>query len=65
MTALRQLRTSKGLQQKFVAESCKFNNNQLARYEAGKNKPCLSHAIRIAEFYGVKTVEELKKLFEL
>ena len=65
MTALRQLRTSKGLQQKFVSESCKINNNQLARYEAGENKPCLRHTIKIAEFYGIETVSELKKLFDI
>ena len=62
---LRQLRTSKGLQQKFVAEACGINVNQLVRYEAGESKPCLRHAIKIAEFYGVKTVEELKNLFEI
>ena len=65
MTALRQLRTSRGLKQKFVSETCKINNNQLARYEAGQNKPCLSHAVKIAEFYGVETLEQLRKLFEI
>jgi len=65
MTALRQLRKSKGLQQIFVAEACEINVNQLVRYEAGENKPCLRHAIKIAEFYGVKTVEGLRKLFEI
>lgn len=65
MTALRQLRISRGLQQKFISESCNINNNQVRRYEAGENLPCLSHAIRIAEFYGIETVAELKKLFEI
>ena len=65
MTALRQLRISRGLQQKFISESCGINNNQLVRYETGKTKPCLRHAIRIAEFYGIETVAELKKLFEI
>jgi transcriptional regulator with XRE-family HTH domain len=65
MTTLRQLRISRGLQQKFISESCGINNNQLVRYESGENKPCLSHAIKIAEFYGIKTVAELKKLFEI
>ena len=65
MTALRQLRTSRGLQQKFVSGSCGINNNQLARYEAGENKPCLRHAVKIAEFYGIETLEQLKKLFEI
>ena len=65
MTTLRQLRISRGLQQKFISESCGINNNQLARYESGENKPCLRHTIKIAEFYGIKTIEELKKLFEL
>ena len=65
MTALRQLRINKGLQQKHIAESCEINNNQIRRYEAGENKPCLSHAIKIAEFYKVETVAELKKLFEI
>ena len=65
MTTLRQLRISRGVQQKYIAESCDINNNQIRRYEAGENKPCLSHAIKIAEFYGVGTVAELKKLFEI
>ena len=65
MTALRQLRISRGLQQKHVSESCDINNNQLVRYEAGSNKPSLKHAIKIAEFYKVETIEELKKLFSL
>ena len=65
MTMLRQLRISRGLQQKFVSESCGINNNQLVRYEAGENKPCLRHAVKIAEFYGLRTVGELKMLFEI
>ena len=65
MTALRQLRISRGLQQKFVSGSCNINNNQIRRYEAGENLPSLSHAIRIAEFYRIETVAELKKLFEI
>jgi len=65
MTALRQLRISRGLQQKHVAESCDINNNQIRRYEAGENLPCLRHAVKIAEFYGIETISELKKLFEI
>ena len=65
MTALRQLRISKGIKQRYVAESCDINNNQIRRYEAGTNKPSLSHAIKIAEFYGIETLEQLKKLFEI
>ena len=65
MTTLRQLRISRGLQQKFISESCGINNNQLVRYEAGENKPCLRHAVKIAEFYGIETLEQLKKLFEI
>ena len=65
MTTLRQLRISRGLQQKHIAESCGINNNQIRRYEAGENKPSLSHAIKIAEFYGVETLEQLRKLFEI
>ena len=65
MTTLRQLRISRGLQQKHIAESCGINNNQIRRYEAGENKPSLSHAVKIAEFYEIKTVAELKKLFEI
>lgn len=65
MTALKQLRISRRYKQKEVAESCKINFNQIRRYEAGENKPCLSHAIKIAEFYGIKTVAELKILFEI
>ena len=65
MTALKQLRINKGLKQKFVSESCKINFNQIRRYEAGENKPCLSHAIKIAEFYKVETIADLKKLFDI
>ena len=65
MTALRQLRINKGLQQKFISESCGINNNQLVRYETGKTKPCLRHAVKIAEFYGIETLEQLRKLFEI
>ena len=65
MTTLRQLRIEKGMKQKHIAVSCDINNNQIRRYEAGENKPCLSHAIKIAEFYGIETVAELKKLFEI
>ena len=43
----------------------RINENQLVRYEAGVNKPCLSHAVKIAEFYGAVTISELKKLFEI
>ena len=65
MTALKQLRIDKRYQQKHLAETCGINYNQIRRYEAGENKPCLSHAIKIAEFYKVETVAELKKLFEI
>ena len=65
MTALKQLRIDNRYHQKHIADSCKINYNQVRRYEAGENKPCLSHAIKIAEFYKVETVAELKKLFEI
>ena len=65
MTALKQLRINRRYKQKEVAESCKINFNQIRRYEAGENKPSLVHAVKIAEFYGIKTLEELKKLFEI
>lgn len=65
MTALKQLRISKGIKQRYVAETCEINNNQIRRYEAGENLPSLSHAVKIAEFYRIETVAELKKLFEI
>ena len=65
MTALKQLRIDRGLTQKFVYESLEIPQDNLSRYEMGKFTPTLETACKIAEFYGLKTVAELKKLFEI
>jgi transcriptional regulator with XRE-family HTH domain len=65
MTELKKARIRKGLQQTFVAESCGLKQYNLGRYENNGKTPGLKIAVRLAEFYGIKTVEELKKLFEL
>jgi transcriptional regulator with XRE-family HTH domain len=65
MTELKKVRISKGLQQTFVAESCGLKQYNLGRYENNNKTPGLKIAIKLAEFYGIKTVEELKSLFEL
>ena len=41
-----------------------FTSN-LARYENEGIVPSLKNSVKIAEFYGIETVAELKKLFEI
>ena len=65
MTELKKVRINKGLQQTFVAESCGLKQYNLGRYENNAKTPGLKIAIKLAEFYGIKTIEELKSLFEL
>jgi len=65
MTALKKCRIDAGLQQKHVAKSCGMFTSNLARYENEGIVPSLKNSVKIAEFYGVKTVAELKKLFEI
>lgn len=65
MTELKKVRIRKGLQQTFVANECKLKQYNLGRYENNGKTPGLKIAIKLAEFYGIKTIEELKKLFEI
>jgi transcriptional regulator with XRE-family HTH domain len=65
MSALKDIRIERGLQQKFVAEKCGMFTSNLANYENRSIIPSLQNACKLAEFYGIKTVAELKKLFEI
>ena len=65
MTTLKKYRIDAGLQQKHVAKSCGMFTSNLARYENEGIVPSLKNSIKIAEFYKVETVAELKKLFEI
>ena len=65
MTELKRTRVLKGLQQTYVAEKCGLKQYNLGRYENNGKTPGLKIAIRLAEFYGIKTIEDLKKLFEI
>ena len=65
MSALKEIRIKKGLQQKHVAKSCGMFTSNLANYENQGIIPSLQNACKLAEFYGIKTVTELKKLFEI
>ena len=65
MTELKKVRIRKGLQQTFVAESCGLKQYNLGRYENNGKTPGLKIAIKLAEFYGITTIEELKSLFEI
>ena len=65
MTELKKVRIKKGLQQTFVAESCGLKQYNLGRYENNGKTPGLKIAVKIAKFYGLKTIEDLEELFEL
>ena len=64
MTKLKQLRAKKGLQQKFVAGALGITPQKYGQYELGAFIPNLEMACRIAEFYGLEKIEELKNLFK-
>lgn len=64
MTKLKQLRIEKGLQQKYVAGVLGITPQKYGQYELGVFTPNLEMSCRIAEFYNLKTIKELKELFK-
>ena len=64
MTALKKLRIKRGYTQKYVHEALGISQSDFSRYEAGKFKPTLETACKIAEFYGLKSIKQLKELFK-
>lgn len=60
---LKELRKSKGITQLYLAKELGIHSYTLSDYESGRAECKLSTAFKIAEFFGIKTVEEMKKLF--
>lgn len=52
---LRELRIENGLKQSDVAQELGLSSSAIAKYEQGKNEPCLDLVIKTAEFFGVTT----------
>lgn len=52
-THLREVRKSKGLTQKEVAEALLISKDSLSRYERGEQNPRLDVAIRLSKYYNV------------
>ena len=52
-THLREVRKSKGLTQKEVAEALLISKDSLSRYERGEQDPRLDVAIRLSKYYNV------------
>lgn len=59
-THLREVRKSKGLTQKEVAEALLISKDSLSRYERGEQDPRLEVAIRLSKYYEVA----MEALFE-
>ena len=60
-THLREVRKSKGLTQKEVAEALLISKDSLSRYERGKQDPRLDVALRLSKYYKVS----MEMLYEL
>ena len=52
-THLQEVRKSKGLTQKEVAEALLISKDSLSRYERGEQNPRLDVAIRLSKYYNV------------
>ena len=52
-THLREVRKSKGLTQKEVADALLISKDSLSRYERGEQDPRLDVAIRLSKYYDV------------
>ena len=57
-THLREVRKSKGLTQKEVADALLISKDSLSRYERGEQDPRLEIAIRLSKYYSV-SMEQL------
>ena len=53
ITHLREVRKSKGLTQKEVADALLISKDSLSRYERGEQDPRLDVAIRLSKYYEV------------
>ena len=60
-THLREVRKSKGLTQKEVADALLISKDSLSRYERGEQDPRLDVAIRLSKYYEVS----MELLYEL
>lgn len=60
-THLREVRKSKGLTQKEVADALLISKDSLSRYERGEQDPRLDVAIRLSKYYKVS----MELLYEL
>ncbi len=60
-THLREVRKSKGLTQKEVAEALLISKDSLSRYERGEQDPRLDVAIRLSKYYDV-SMDKLYKI---
>lgn len=60
-THLREVRKSKGLTQKEVAEALLISKDSLSRYERGEQDPRLDVALRLSKYYKVS----MEMLYEL
>ena len=63
-THLREVRKSKGLTQKEVAEALLISKDSLSRYERGEQDPRLDVAIRLSKYYDV-SMELLYEIKEM
>ena len=63
-THLREVRKSKGLTQKEVADSLLISKDSLSRYERGEQDPRLDVAIRLSKYYEV-SMELLYEIKEM
>lgn len=60
-THLREVRKSKGLTQKEVADALLISKDSLSRYERGEQDPRLDVAIRLSKYYKIS----MDMLFEI
>lgn len=58
---LRELRRSKNVSLRVLADFCEVSKSTLARYEQGKQKPTADIIIKLAEFFNVSTDSLLGK----
>lgn len=64
ITHLREVRKSKGLTQKEVAEALLISKDSLSRYERGEQDPRLDVAIRLSKYYEI-SMEQLYEISEV
>lgn len=65
MNYLRKLREEKGMSLKAVGDAVGLNDNTISQYEHGKREPRLATWQKLAEFYGMTTIELIEKYLEV